>query len=83
VAGERNNDIISSLGLTALRLAEVTPVIFSQFTILMPDGSDSRKHCISRQQSRGTYDSVGNAASYLLDEIHQHFSLELFKIMAK
>jgi hypothetical protein len=44
----------------------------------MPDGSDSGKHFIIRQQSRGTYESVGNAASYLLDEIYQPVSQELF-----
>jgi len=70
------------LGLSALRLAEVTLVIFSQFTVLITDGSDSRKPSISRQQSRGIYESVGNAVSCLLDEIYQPFSLELYKVMA-
>jgi len=68
---------MSSLGLSAVRLAEVTFVLLSQ-----PDDSDFRKRSLSRQQSRGTYESVGNAASYLLDEIFQPVSQELFIFMA-
>lgn len=73
---------MSSLGLSALRLAEVSLVLYSQFTVLMPDDSDFRSRSLSRQQSRGTYESVGNAASYLLDEIFQPVSQELFIFMA-
>jgi len=49
---------------------------------ILVDGSDSRKRFIIRQQSRGTYESVGKAELYLLDEIYQPVSQELFKTMA-